>query len=273
MTSAGVLSASALKIFGKHEIGEGTLTRVEEHELISHHLHVPMDRIFSLRQIHSDRIVQIDAGQKAGADGELPEADALISDLPGACLVIRTADCLPVLISATVRRKDGRTLNAIGAAHAGWRGLAAGIVEKTILKVVSLVEHDAEEMQFRIDLGPAISGAVYEVGSEVAAHFTRKKQSPKPGKFLVDLAENSVLSIGAAFSLEAAALLSLLPKDDGGQDRFTETIWKGARVGITLSRSLFACTMLDNDRYFSHRKGDTGRNLNVILLSEVSVHG
>jgi YfiH family protein len=87
-----------------------------------------------------------------------PDADASISRSIENVCVVRTADCLPVLISSG----DG---TEIAAAHAGWRGLAAGIVEATI----SGMRHDPDELL--VWLGPAISQAAFEVGDEVRAAF------------------------------------------------------------------------------------------------------
>jgi YfiH family protein len=90
--------------------------------------------------------------------GSEPQADAAVSHLPGTVLAILTADCLPVFFCAD----DGRE---IGAAHAGWRGLAAGMLEATI-----------EQMQTPASrllawLGPCIGAASYEVGEEVRHAF------------------------------------------------------------------------------------------------------
>ncbi|MEO6800225.1 MAG: laccase domain-containing protein, partial [Rhodanobacter sp.] len=74
-----------------------------------------------LRQVHGINVAQL--GPLAGA--EEPQADAAVSHIPGTVLAILTADCLPVLFCA----EDG---SEIGAAHAGWRGLAAGVLEATL---------------------------------------------------------------------------------------------------------------------------------------------
>ncbi len=274
MTAASVVSPVVAKIFGRSELGEAQITRAQEHQFLSAALSISADRICSLRQIHSDRVVRIHAADFPRPGADLPEGDALVTDVPGTCLVIRTADCLPVLMSLRARRQNGLVFHAIGAAHAGWRGLAAGIVEKTTAELRSLIPADANEIQYRIHFGPAISGSVYEVGPEVAAHFARKTNAAQAGKFLVDLALNAVDAFGNALDLEARGngLFSSV-WNGNGNEAYEVTEWNGVPVQINLSLALYACTMTDNNRYFSHRRGDQGRNLNAILLAEDLVHG
>jgi len=87
-----------------------------------------------------------------------PQADAAVSHIPGTVLAILTADCLPVLLCA----EDG---GEIGAAHAGWRGLAAGVLEATLAQMVSA---PARVLAW---LGPCIGAPSYEVGEDVRAAF------------------------------------------------------------------------------------------------------
>jgi len=108
-----------------------------------------------LNQVHGTTIVRADS---ALFDSGPPDADAIIADKPGSICVVRTADCLPVLFCA----RDG---TEIGAAHAGWRGLAAGIVEKT----VAAMHTPARELIAWF--GPAISQPSFEVGAEVKDAF------------------------------------------------------------------------------------------------------
>lgn len=106
-----------------------------------------------LKQVHGTRVVRW-----RDADRDAPEADALVATSQHACCVVRTADCLPVLLCAT----DG---SEIAAVHAGWRGLAAGIVEATL---ETMATASAELIAW---LGPAISQPAFEVGSEVREAF------------------------------------------------------------------------------------------------------
>ena len=109
-----------------------------------------------LKQVHGANVVT------AGHFDEPPEADASVNGLvkgsdPFLC-VVRTADCLPVLMCS----KDG---GAFAAAHAGWRGLAAGVIENTIVTL------DIKPANLLVWLGPAISQAAFEVGDEVREAF------------------------------------------------------------------------------------------------------
>lgn len=130
-----------------------------------------------LRQVHGTRVV--DAGA-APAEAE-PEADAIVTRRPGAVLAVLTADCLPVLFSAA----DG---SVVAAAHAGWRGLAAGVIEAT---VAALRVPPAQVLAW---IGPAIGAASYEVGDEVRAAFVASVPgtesafvATRPGHWLCDL--------------------------------------------------------------------------------------
>ena len=107
-----------------------------------------------LRQVHGIGVHDADA-LLADVD---PEADAAVTHQPGRVLAILTADCLPVFLAAD----DG---TAVGIAHAGWRGLAAGVIEATIAQ---LGVAPASPVAW---LGPAIGAKSYEVGDEVRAAF------------------------------------------------------------------------------------------------------
>jgi polyphenol oxidase len=106
-----------------------------------------------LKQVHGIAVHDADA---LIADAE-PEADAAISRVAGRVLVVLTADCLPVFLC----RDDG---TAIGVAHAGWRGLANGVVEATVQAL-------GDPASLIAWLGPAIGASSYEVGDEVRAAF------------------------------------------------------------------------------------------------------
>lgn len=107
-----------------------------------------------LRQVHGSAVVRLDDDLLL----DEPEADAAVTARPGVVLAILTADCLPVLFAA----KDG---SEIGAAHAGWRGLAAGVLEATIAQM-----HTSPE-RLVAWLGPAAGPSHYEIGVEVYDAF------------------------------------------------------------------------------------------------------
>lgn len=106
-----------------------------------------------LSQVHGTEVAR-------AAEPGLAAADAAIADAPGPACAILTADCLPVLFASA----DGRR---VAAAHAGWRGLSAGVLEATL---VALATPPRELLAW---LGPAIGPAHFEVGSEVRDVFLR----------------------------------------------------------------------------------------------------
>jgi len=105
-----------------------------------------------LEQVHGTRVV------RAAAAGDPPRADAAFTIESGPVCAVLTADCLPVLFAS----RDGRR---VAAAHAGWRGLAAGVLEETVR---ALAAPCGELIAW---LGPAIEPEHFEVGSEVRAAF------------------------------------------------------------------------------------------------------
>ena len=109
-----------------------------------------------MRQVHSDLILATDVPGLAG------EGDALVSDRPGLLVVIRTADCLPILMA------DLR-LQVVAAVHAGWRGTVAGIGPKTIEFLRK--RYGTRPENLAIAVGPGIGACCFEVGSEVGRLF------------------------------------------------------------------------------------------------------
>jgi YfiH family protein len=107
-----------------------------------------------LEQVHGTRVLDIDRG-----DGG--EADGAVTAQTGVVLAVMTADCLPVLLAAA----DG---SRIGVAHAGWRGLAAGIVARAVAAL------ECEPSGILAWLGPAIGPGAFEVGDEVRAAFVEQ---------------------------------------------------------------------------------------------------
>ena len=142
-----------------------------------------------LRQVHGARVVSLDTppqrGEGAGDQvvGREPEADAAVTHSPGRVLAIQTADCLPVLFAA----EDG---SEIAAAHAGWRGLSAGVLENTLGAMRTPPSNIVAW------LGPAIAAASYEVGGEVRDAFLSRDPAAasafgatRPGHWTCDLYE------------------------------------------------------------------------------------
>jgi YfiH family protein len=170
-----------------------------------------------LRQVHGCSVAEL-----GPLPGEAPpQADAAVSRIPGTVLSILTADCLPVLLCSD----DGRT---IGAAHAGWRGLAAGVLEATVGQM------QQAPAQLRAWLGPCIGAASYEVGEEVRAAFIDHAAAAascftttRPGHWRCDL---------AALARQRLAAVGITRVQGSGLDTFTDPRFysyrrEGARSG------------------------------------------
>ncbi|KDB07330.1 Multi-copper polyphenol oxidoreductase, laccase [Burkholderia sp. lig30] len=195
-----------------------------------------------LEQVHGAQIVRADEVIAAAPDGAAPvRADASVTDRAGAVCVVMVADCLPVLLCD----EDGR---AVGAAHAGWRGLAAGIVEQTAAAVAGLA--GGATARLHAFLGPAIGPQAFEVGADVRDAFLDTAPQSEhddtnhafaaidgaPGKYLADL--------------YALARLRL------------------ARAGVTRVSGGDACTFAEQARFYSYRRDRvTGRMAAAIWLA------
>ncbi len=110
-----------------------------------------------LHQVHGDRVLRLTSEV---LDGE-PQADAAFTSAPGVVLAILTADCLPVLVCAD----DGSEIAAI---HAGWRGLATGVIDACVRRMAT------PPARLLAWLGPGIGAASYEVGVEVREALLRR---------------------------------------------------------------------------------------------------
>lgn len=178
-----------------------------------------------LRQVHGTDVADADA---APVSGDEPVADAAVAHGPGRVLAILTADCLPVLFASD----DGR---AIGAAHAGWRGLAAGVLENTVERM------GVQPAALVAWLGPAIGGPSYEVGEEVRAAFVERDpaaeaafSATRPGHWACDLYLLARLRLAAAgvtrvsgggFDTFRDARLYSYRRDGAASGRFASLIW------------------------------------------------
>jgi polyphenol oxidase len=199
-------------------------------------LGVAPERFLTAYQIHSPDVVTIDA---PWAPQARPRADAIVTRTPGLAIGVTTADCGPVLFA------DGAA-RVIGAAHAGWRGALAGVVEAAVDAMERL---GAERGQIRAAIGPMIRQPNYEVGSDLIARFG---------------AEDSASS----------RFFAPAPRD--GHAMFDLAGYIGARLtraGIRQVEDVGLCTYADADRFFSFRRtthraeADYGRHVNAIALA------
>lgn len=127
----------------------------------------PGARLVTLHQVHSARCIEA----RDWPDSDRPKADALVTDRPGLALGILTADCAPILFA-------DRAAGVIGAAHAGWKGALAGVIEATVAQMARLGACPARMVAA---IGPTIGPVSYEVGPEFRARF--ESEDPESARF------------------------------------------------------------------------------------------
>lgn len=184
--------------------------------------HLPAEPLW-LRQVHGTTCID------AAITTTGSEADAAFTHQPGTVCAVLTADCLPVLfcdVAGTV----------VAAAHAGWRGLAAGVLEQTVAAM------NVPADQLMAWLGPAIGLENFEVGGEVRNVFV-------------------------AHDAAAATAFAARPHDKWLCDIHALARQRLAALGICRLASADFCTVRDTDRFFSYRRDSaTGRMASLIWL-------
>ncbi len=189
--------------------------------------------LVGMTQVHGTEVAVVEAAWPYGAG---PRADAMVTNQPGVALGIVTADCAPVLLADLKAR-------VIGAAHAGWRGAAAGVLEATIEAMVRL---GARRASIGAAIGPCIRQPSYEVGP--------------------DLRDAILAHDGAddVFFIEG-----MRPH----RWQFDLTGYCRARLhGLGRVDVIDADTLADTDRFFSHRRrilaggGPIGHQISAIML-------
>lgn len=130
-----------------------------------------------MKQVHGTAVADLD---RMG-DSDVATADAAVASTPGRVGVVLTADCMPLFLA-------DETGTRVAVAHAGWRGMAAGVIESTVRAM------DVAPRKLRAWMGPAIGPQAFEVGPEVREAFLKADPSAdeafrahKPGKYLADL--------------------------------------------------------------------------------------
>jgi len=200
-------------------------------------LGVTPDRFLTAYQIHSPDVVVV---EEPWTHDRRPRADAMVTSLPRLAIGVSTADCGPLLFA------DAEA-HVIGAAHAGWRGALAGVIEAAIAAMEKL---GAQRSRIATALGPTIRQPNYEVGSEFVERFLAADADNK--RFF----KPSTSSGHAMFDL-------------GGY--IAERL---QRAGITNFEDLGLCTYAEPERFFSYRRTtklgepDYGRHINAIALAD-----
>jgi YfiH family protein len=184
--------------------------------------HLPSEPCW-LAQVHGASVADLDQPTEA----ERPTADAAVTATAGRVAVVLTADCLPVFLC----RQDGR---GVAVAHAGWRGLAAGVLENA---AVALGCAGGDILAW---LGPAIGPAAFEVGAEVREAFLTVDDRAQaaftphgPGKFLADL-----------YALARQRL---------------------ACAGVTRVHGGGFCTYTERERFYSYRRAQASGRMGAFI--------
>ena len=194
------------------------------------------ERLVSCHQIHGTTVITV---ERPWRREDNPRADGTVTQVPGIALSVLAADCAPVLFADP-------QVGVIGAAHGGWRGALAGIMEATVTAMVALGAH-AERIHAGI--GPCIGQASYEVGPEFPVNFAAVDPASaaffvpasRPGHFLFDLPGYIALRL--------------------------------QRLGLAAIERAPHDTAADEDLFFSYRRAclrgerDYGRGLTAIALT------
>ena len=197
----------------------------------------PGAALVTLYQVHSAEAVTVTAPWQIPDN---PKADAMATDRPGIALGILTADCAPILLADPTAR-------VIGAAHAGWNGALAGVVESVLAAMCRL---GAKPGRIRAGIGPCISQRAYEVGPEFQLRFV---------------------------SADADNARFFARSQRAGHWQFDLPAYVARRlkeVTVESVEILDACTYAREDEFFSYRRTthrkepDYGRELSAIMLAE-----
>jgi YfiH family protein len=193
-------------------------------------------RLLTLYQVHGAETVEV---REAWEMGRGPKADAMATSIPGFALGILTADCAPVLLADT---KAG----IVGAAHAGWKGALAGIIESAVDAMEQL---GAQRERIAAAIGPCISQRAYEVGEELRA---------------------------TVIANDSADAQHFVPSDRNDHWRFDLPAYAKTRLERAAVQSISiipACTYAREADFFSFRRAthrgetDYGRQLSAIMLA------
>lgn len=196
--------------------------------------------IYWLNQIHSTEPVVVPRDDEEEL-AQCPTADASIIRRPGIASAVLTADCLPVLLC-------NRGGDEVAAAHAGWRGLCNGILRETLGSMA------APSDEILVWLGPAISAAHFEVGSEVREAFLHNFVGP------------------AQSEIKSAFVPSL--NGDNGASKYFADLYALARMqlhslGVNAIYGGDCCTYGDAERFFSYRRdARCGRQASLVWLND-----
>lgn len=227
LRSGGVSEGSYASMnLGAH-VGDDPQSVAANRARLSAELRLPAEPLW-LNQVHGTQVIRVDGTARVG-NGLSPRADAAVTQTASQVLTVLVADCMPLLFC----RRDG---TAVAVAHAGWRGLAAGVLEGTIDVLGGAAD------QLIAWLGPAIGPEHFEVGDEVREAF-------------------------CAHDPRAAAAFVRNARQRWQCDLYQLAIQRLQRLGIGSIHGDRRCTYRDREDFFSFRRdGRTGRMAALIWL-------
>ena len=205
-------------------VGDDQAAVAENHARAYVHLGLSAAQVTSPCQVHSNRVVVI-TGAQAGST--IPDSDGLVTTTPGVGLLLRFADCQPILLYDPAH-------HALGLIHAGWRGVAQGIARRAVETMVQAFGTRPEDLLS--GLGPAIGPCCYTVGDKVAAAM---------GYVLPDWSQ----------------VMTSLGEDQWSLDLSAANAQQLAAEGVQQIEPADLCTACHLDEFYSHRAGNgrTGR--------------
>lgn len=181
-------------------------------------------QVSMIRQVHGTRIRRLEREEDVvQAGSELPEADGQVVSVSGVAAMVLVADCVPIALAGA---------KTVAILHAGWRGLAEGIIEAGVQSVRDM----GGDGELQAAIGPGAGPCCYEVGEEVHRHFTGLR---------------SHVRRGGKLDLKAIARAQL------------------ERAGVDSVVDVGLCTICEPSLFYSHRRdhGVTGRQAGVVWLS------
>ena len=205
-------------------VGDDRAAVDENHARIYAHLGLSEAQVTSPRQIHSNRVVLI-TGSQAGST--IPDSDGLVTITPGVALLLRFADCQPILLYDPAHR-------ALALVHAGWRGVAQGIARRAVETMTQAFGTRPGDLL--AGLGPAIGPCCYTVGDKVAAAM---------GYVLPDW----------------SGAMTSLGEDQWSLDLSAANAQQLSAEGVQQIEAADICTACNRHEFYSHRAGNgrTGR--------------
>lgn len=218
-------------------VGDDPAAVAENHTRICQHMGITASRVATGHQVHGNQVALV-----SGEDGgrAFPNTDGIVTTVPGLGLMLRFADCQPILLLDPAR-------HALGLIHAGWRGLAQGVAYRAVEAMQRAFGSDPRDLVAA--LGPAIGPCCYVVGDNVAAAMGYAlpnwrhvlKQEGSGWRFDLPAANAQQLAAAGVFHIEQAGI----------------------------------CTSCHNDEFYSHRaeNGRTGRFAVLAYLKPRAVPG